>query len=249
MKTSLIGLFLLFSFFLSAQEYKDSLSFAPDFPPIQKTYNEVLSDSFKLSIPEYSPYSTGIPPLSLASLTSISVEPDPFKEIRMSAHVPIRYSDYQYSNVYGLMELDNNLWLSTARTNDFYYGLGIVRSAQASLNFNIEDFGVLSLGSYITKYNVAHSFHNGAGVNANLRIPIGDRIFLNTFGQYSTNDNKDKINPYSMMYPTTNFGGSVEFKVTDKWGINAGMIREWEFDPWRGSGRWVNRPFITPVFY
>jgi hypothetical protein len=47
------------------------------------------------------------------------------------------------------------------------------------------------------------------------------------------------------MYPQTSYGGSVEFKVTDSWGVMTGMERE--FDPFRG--KWVNRPFIFPVFY
>lgn len=246
MKTVLTCLFFVVWFCLSAQEPANNNA---DLTTRKEPIDSLKFDSLKVRVPEYTPYLSDID-LSTIHLSDFapSIEIDMFEGIKMSTHIPIHHSDYLYSNVYGSFALGNNSRLNTARTNNFYYGLGTISTASATFNYNLGDFGVFSAGAYLTKYNINQNFYNGTGFNGNLKIPLNDRISINAFGQYSLTDNK-AFNPYQGMYPTTNFGGSMEIKVTEKWGINAGMVREWTFDPMRGSFRWVNRPFIIPVFY
>ena len=249
MKTTIIIYLLVgISLILHAQEYTnlDNTFSSPTEEwkfPLLNSIDTSFSKRFEPNM-DVSPTVFNFSPVNKITST------DPFREIKISAHVPIHYPDYIYSDIYGYIRLNNKSWISTARTNDFYYSLGVVGMASGSYNYLLGDYAMLSVGSYLTKYNIHHNFYNGAGVNGNFRVSLTERIFINAFGQYSLTDKQSNgLNPYSMMYPTTNFGGSVEIKVTDKWGINAGMVREWVFDPWKGSGRWENRPFITPVFY
>jgi hypothetical protein len=253
MKTTII-IYLLVgaSLILHAQEHTNINT---TLLPPTKEWNSLLLDSIDTNFSKRFKSDINMSPpvlnFSPVTLDNNKISPtDPFKEIKMSVHVPIHYSDYTYSNVYGYIRLNDKSWISTARTNDFYYSLGTVSMASGSYNYLLGDNMTLSVGSYLTKYNIHHNLYNGAGINSNFRVSLTEHVFINAFGQYSLTDKQQNgFNPYSTMYPATNFGGSIELKVTNKWGINAGMVREWVFDPWKGSGRWENRPFITPVFY
>lgn len=245
MRTILISLLVMITHVLTAQEKAEN-------PLVTNELDDSIKfHSVRTAIPGYNPDFSTINLFTFnKSVYPIETEINNhlFKEIRMSAHIPVYYSDYLYSNIYGSFSIDENSWINTTRTNDFYYGFGMRSTASATYNYKLGDFGVFTAGAYLTKYNINYDFYNGAGFNGNLKIPLGERISIHAFGQYSLTDNKN-LNLYQGMYPTTNFGGSVELKVTDKFGINAGMVREWMFDPLRGGFRWVNRPFFMPVFY
>ena len=116
----------------------------------------------------------------------------------------------------------------------------------ASMNRKLGNFGILTGGVYASKYNYYNTFSNSAGINGNFKIMLSDRISLNAFGQYSLSGAKNGIPPSgSTLYPTSFYGGSLEFKVTNKWGIVTGAERE--FDVF--SRKWVTRPFIMPIFF
>jgi len=157
------------------------------------------------------------------------------------------YIDYS-QNIYGLYPINDKSWITTARVNDNYIGLGGYSAASAAYNRQLTSFMTLTTGASLSKFNVYNTFYNDITLNSNLRVALGDRFFINAFGSYSP---LEKMNPSLVKslnmsaYPASNFGGSFEFKVTEKWGVMTGVQRE--FDAFRG--KWVNRPFIMPVFY
>lgn len=83
---------------------------------------------------------------------------------------------------------------------------------------------------------------NNLSLQANLTINIGDAVQLKFSGRYSANQG---INPMlSPMFGASNyFGGAIVVRITDKFGIEAGVRREYFM------GKWTNIYYITPVFY
>jgi hypothetical protein len=149
-------------------------------------------------------------------------------------------------NLYNQFMINDWSWISTSHTMNNYFGLGGVNMVGANYNMKLGNFSVLSAGIFASKYNLYNNFGNSSGLNGNLRLRLSDRVFLNTFGQYSIGGAKNGIPPYlSTLYPNSFYGGSFEFKVTDKWGIITGAEREFDVL----SRKWVTRPFIMPVFY
>jgi len=75
---------------------------------------------------------------------------------------------------------------------------------------------------------------------------LSERINLNLFGQYSITSSKVAISPFiSPLYPHSNYGGSLEFKVDPNWGLILGAENEYDVF----LRKWVTRPFVMPVFY
>jgi len=158
-------------------------------------------------------------------------------------HFPHLSLDDHFYNQYAI---NRRSWINTSMSSTNYYGLGGVYTIGANINRKLGEFGILTGGVYTSKYNAYNNFSNSTGVNGNFKIILTDRISLNTFGQYSIGGNATGIAPYlSTLYPTSFYGGSLEFKVTDKWGIVTGASSE--FDVF--SRKWVTRPFIMPLFY
>ncbi len=163
---------------------------------------------------------------------------------------PLTYIHFPHlsldDRLYNQYTINNRSWINTSMTSTSYYGLGGVYTIGANINRKLGEFGILTGGVYASKYNNYNNFSNSTGINGNFKIILTDRISLNAFGQYSIGGNTTGIAPYlSTLYPTSYYGGSIEFKVTDKWGIVTGASTE--FDVF--SRKWVTRPFIMPLFY
>jgi len=194
--------------------------------PFQKSEN-LKSSNLDLTLP--SAYESKTPTITLPPLTY--------------NHFPLFDPNTNLQNQYAI---NNRSWISTSLTSTNYYGLGGVYMIGASMNRKLGNFGILTGGVYASKYNYYNTFSNSAGINGNFKIMLSDRISLNAFGQYSLSGAKNGIPPSgSTLYPTSFYGGSLEFKVTNKWGIVTGAERE--FDVF--SRKWVTRPFIMPIFF
>jgi len=136
--------------------------------------------------------------------------------------------------------------ISTTHIQSNFIGLGGLNLIQANYNINIDDRVIFSPGIYTAKFNIYNDFLNDAGLNGNIKILLSDRININLFGQYSIRENNIAISPFiSPLYPHSNFGGALEFKVNDNWGIQMGAENEYDVF----LRKWVTRPFIMPVFY
>lgn len=171
----------------------------------------------------------------------------PFDPLKVSFKPPQLTPKFDYStDIYTTIPLNTRTWISTARTNDHYIGLGGISTAGARYNYRINDFMTYSGGASFSKFNVYNQFYNDISFSNRIRFALSDRVFIHLTGTYAPLSAGRSLPPiFLSMYPQTSYGGSVEFKVTDSWGVMTGMERE--FDPFRG--KWVNRPFIFPVFY
>lgn len=138
-------------------------------------------------------------------------------------------------------------WGTSLSTNTRYPLIGRVRSVNFQLNYKLTDWMYVSGGPYASKYDTYYSGpRNDFGVNGSMKFIVSDRIRFNTYGQYSLNSDRNNIGgPLLDMYPHTYYGGTIEVKITDKFGIEGGIIRE--LNPF--TGKWENRPIISPVFY
>jgi len=163
---------------------------------------------------------------------------------------------YQPDNFFNQYLLDLNLTnrlmitditsITTSHIQHNFIGLGGLNLVQGDFNFNVGDFGVLSAGIYGAKFNIYNDFFNDGGLNGNFKINLTDQMSINLFGQYSITSSRISISPFiSPLYPHSNFGGSLEFKVNDSWGLMMGAENEYDVF----LRKWVTRPFIMPVFY
>lgn len=161
-------------------------------------------------------------------------------------------NDYSF---YSGMGISDQLWLTSSSIQNTYPTLGAIRSVNLHLNYQPADWLIISGGPFGSKYELlGRSFNhnpggnsfNDVGASGNLKFILHDRIRLNGFGQYSVYGKKNKVEgPMMGMYPQTYYGGSIELKITQKFGVEGGVIRE--LNPF--NGKWVNRPFIAPVIY
>lgn len=149
-------------------------------------------------------------------------------------------------NLNNQYSINSRSWFNTSRTMTNYYGLGGINQINGNYNLKIGNFGVMTAGVYAAKYNVYNHFNNDGGFNGNLKIAITDHIRMNIFGQYALNPLKNGIPPLmSTLYPSNNYGGSLEFKVNEKWGLMVGAENEFDVI----SRKWVMKPFVIPLFY
>jgi len=238
--TFLLSLFIVFE--LSAQ---NAAEFGHDVMKLDKKW--IFSQDSSIS-----PVSDSLPRPRLADLkfnTGLNYDKPLFKSDAFNLQVPKFVPNFDYSiNTYSLIRINSNSWITTARINSNYLGLGGLSSAGAQYNWKVNDFMFYSGGATFSKFNIFNNFSNNLSLNSNLRFELSDRVFLNVFGNYTTPSPSQMnlfLSTYDSMYPQKNFGGSFEFKVTNKWGIVTGAERE--FDPFKG--KWVTKPFIMPIFY
>ena len=176
-------------------------------------------------------------------------------KIPQSYYLPLLqlYQPNNFMNQYLLdLNLTNKLMItditsiSTSHIQHNYIGLGGLNLIQGEYNFKLGDFGVFSAGIYAAKFNIYNDFFNDGGLTGNFRINLTDRLNINLFGQYSITSSRIAISPFvSPLYPHSDFGGSLEFKVNNNWGLMMGTENEYDVF----LRKWVTRPFVMPVFY
>lgn len=152
---------------------------------------------------------------------------------------------YDYG-LYTYRELSNKLYITSGSEQNTYPTMGTVRTVDGSLNYDLTSWLTVSGGTYMSKYSLRGGLYRDVGASGAMRFYIGDRVRINTFGQYSVYGKSNGVGYYeSGMFPQTHYGGSLEFKVNDKFGVEAGVVRE--LDPF--SGKWKDRRYVAPVFY
>jgi len=152
-------------------------------------------------------------------------------------------NDYSF---YSGMILSDRAWLTSSSSQFGYPTIGTVRSASLNFNYAPTDWLSVGAGPYGSKYNLYGRNFNDVGVNGAVKLRITDRLSVNGFGQYSVYADQNKVyGPLINMYPSTYYGGGLEFKITEKFGVQGGFVRE--LNPF--TGKWQNVPYIAPVFY
>lgn len=123
--------------------------------------------------------------------------------------------------------------------------IGEARNAGVMYTQQLNDFITLTGGVYAAKYNVYGVRFNDIGGSGKLSFRLNDRVKINMFGTYSIY-NGYGMTPASQLFMNQNsYGGTIEFKITEGFGIQAGAERE--FNPM--TRKWETHPIITPVFY
>ena len=123
--------------------------------------------------------------------------------------------------------------------------IGEARNVGVMYTQRLNDFITVTGGVYAAKYNVYGVRFNDLGAKGKLSFRINDRMKINMFGTYSVY-NGYGMTPASQLFMNQNsYGGTLEFKISDSFGIEAGAERE--FNPM--TRKWETHPIIMPVFY
>lgn len=183
---------------------------------------------------------------SIAKRLGIHVPPfykGPMDNPNKIATTNVFENEYSYRAFY---PVTSNSILSTHSFLHVYPGMGSINSISANYNYQPIDWLSMSLGTYISKYSLYMNTYNDIGTNANVKFHLNDRFRVNVFGQYSAFGKHNDIGGNVRgMYPQSLYGTSLEYKINEKFGVQGGVVRELDAT----SGKWVNRPFIAPVFY
>ncbi|PXV68980.1 hypothetical protein CLV62_101246 [Dysgonomonas alginatilytica] len=151
--------------------------------------------------------------------------------------------DYRYDAAYRITGRD---WLSTTSSHTTYPSLGSMSLIGINYNYQFSDRLRGSAGTYGTRYFHLMDINYDFGVNSSLRYELSNRFAVLAFGQYSARANINKVGgDNGWMMPQTHYGAGGEFKLTDRIGIQGGVMRE--LNPM--TGKWKTIPFIAPVFY
>ena len=157
MKTGhILLLSLFFVFELTAQ---NTAEFGSDLMKLDKKW--IFSQDSSISP---MPMSDSVPRPQLADLkfnTGLNYNKPLFKSEILNLKVPKFISDFDYSvNTYSLIPLNSNSWITTARINSNYLGLGGLSSAGAQYNWKVNDFMLYSGGATFSKFNIFNNFSN-----------------------------------------------------------------------------------------
>lgn len=193
-----------------------------------------------------------LPKKALSTFKTLEFKVEPIVQYPMintnlvNKHLPLQ-NNYNLRANYAL---GNNFSLNTQSYNKEYMHLGGIRNIGAQLMYQPAEWITISGGPYISKYLIdspfSHRINNDFGFNGALQIKLSDNVYINGYGQYSANTDRNKVGgPMSSMFNSTYYGGTLEFKINENWGIEAGLIRE--LNPW--TGKWENQPIIAPKYY
>jgi len=126
-------------------------------------------------------------------------------------------------------------------------GISSMNSMTAGFIIQPMDNWIINISGSAIKYRDFIGIHNDFTINASTYIALSDNWGINIFGGYSMNAMKNVVggvDTKSPFAPSSYFGGSLEYKFTDKLSLEAGMRRE--FNPW--LRRWESVYYVVPKF-
>ena len=118
-----------------------------------------------------------------------------------------------------------------------YYG--------GNVQFTIFDRLDIKTGVYGANYSISGRRNNDFGFNADVGFWLTDRLKIAGMGQYSLNNSYGAMSQGMGMYPQSYYGGYLEFKVNDNWGVRGGGQRQFDIR----KGKWVTIPYFEIVSY
>lgn len=149
---------------------------------------------------------------------------------------------------YPVFYLGENTNIYMSGTNDLMPGMAGVNSFNLGIKIQPAKDWYIDISNSAYKYRDFTGIYNDFTINASSYISLFDNFGINVYGRYSTqamnNINAGSI-PYSPFEPYSYYGGSLEYKITDKFGIEVGMLRQ--YNTWRR--KWENVYFAAPKFY
>jgi hypothetical protein len=118
-----------------------------------------------------------------------------------------------------------------------YYG--------SNINFAVTDNFYIKAGFYGTNYTISGINNNDFGFNGDIGFWITDRVKVAGTGQYSLRNNYGKLSQGMGMYPQTYYGGYLEFKVNENFGVRGGALNKFDIR----KGKWITVPYFEFVKY
>ncbi|OJU53033.1 MAG: hypothetical protein BGN96_09915 [Bacteroidales bacterium 45-6] len=116
--------------------------------------------------------------------------------------------------------------------------------AQWGLDYKMTDWLSISGGTYVNQMDLFSRKISDYGLNSRMNLQVNDRLNLRLYGSYSLKGKQSFLNQ-SPLYPQNSYGGAVEYRISDKFGLGAGVDRY--LNPF--TGKWVTQPYVYPIFY
>lgn len=218
--------------FQDQPRYLNDLSLVPKFNNYD--LNTHYDDSYKLLsgtiLPklEYNPY-----------------EIPKFQQIPVNENYSFLNQNY---NNYRLYPLSDRTALLLNNRHQVYIGLGVMDNVSGNLLFQPDERWEISLTGAGYRTVDFTGLRTNFTVGGSSRFALTDRLGVNAFGTYVANQQSTlnhALPVLSPMAPRHNYGGTIDFRITDHWGIEGGV--KYEFNPF--SGKWDRLWIIGPKYY
>ena len=118
-----------------------------------------------------------------------------------------------------------------------YYG--------GNIQFSLFEMLDIKTGIYGANYSLHGHNNNDYGFNTDIGLWLTDRLKIGGMGQYSLRNSYGEMSQGMGMYPQTYYGGYLEFKVNDNWGVRGGAQRQFDIR----KGKWITIPYFEIVSY
>ncbi len=195
-----------------------------DFPIVAPAHTPMDSMTFTVPTIDYTPYPLPIPRLGEGG--------NPFA------------LDY---NLEQNFRLNSDRYLSTYSDYNTYPTMGTMIEAGADITQLLGDRWLFTGGIYTAKYTMPSLIHGArfdAGLRGSLSYRINDWLRVRTYGQYSINGQQNSTQGYlTPIAPQSRYGMVMEFKITERVSVEAGMERI--YNPMKM--KWENVPVFSPI--
>lgn len=163
---------------------------------------------------------------------------------------PLRTNKIDFNNILvtpPIYTTDNGLFYMQNGTN-YIPGIAATNSVSAGYFMHLMNNWHIDVRVAPLMYRDFTGIYKDFPISVSSHTLISDRLGINAYGQYSINSipNAEKGSiPNSPFAPKSYFGGSLEFRITEKLGVEGGIGRH--FNPW--NRKWENFYFVSPKIY
>lgn len=116
--------------------------------------------------------------------------------------------------------------------------------ARLGANYKVTSWLDIYGGTYVNDNRILGQGVTDYGLNSRMDLRLNDRLNIKLYGTYSLKGKQALVNQNSI-YSENNYGGAIEYRISDKFGMGMGVDRQ--LNPF--TGKWVTRPFVYPIFY
>ncbi len=172
-------------------------------------------------------------------------------ELSPITQVPINenfnFLNQNYNN-YKLYPLTDHTALLLNNRHQVYMGLGAVSNLSGSLLIQPNERWEISLTGSGARTVDFTGLRNNFTLGGSTRFALTDRIGINAFGTYVVNQSNSlnyALPVLSPMAPQHTYGGTIDFRITEHWGVEAGV--QYQFNPF--NGKWERQYILSPKYY
>ena len=154
----------------------------------------------------------------------------------------------QNYNNYKFYPLSDYTALLLNNQHQVFYGMGAIDNVSGSFLLQPDERWQISLTGAGYRTVDFTGLRTNFTVGGSTRFALTDRIGLNAFGSYVVNQANTLNHSFPILSPLAprhNYGGTIDFRITEHWGIEGGL--KYEFNPF--TGRWDRQYIIGPKYY